>query len=178
MLYALDTYFEYVANRMANVVNPNRKVVAIMDAADWPSKQILMESFYLLVLGQKPIQDKSFWSSEISVYAHTLQWTWLIQGADLTQGKIGRNRGDRYRTNMTMREELIKATYPWFTGKQKWSVVGNTPSGIALEGTLVTPAESIWWTKPTFLNRVDRESGIVYGTGTVQVVDMTETVTA
>src|SRR5208283_5785934 len=106
------------------------------------------------------------------VVVHTLQWTWLIQGTDLTSGKIGRNRGDRYRTNMTMREELLKATYPWFTQKQTWTVQGNTPSGIALQGTPVVPSESIWWNQPTFLNRIDRESGLVYGTATLQLTDM------
>jgi len=148
-----------------------------MDAADWPPKQIVMEAFYLLTLGEKPIVGKSFWSAASPVVVHTLQWTWLIQGSDLTSGKIGRNRGDRYRTNMTMREELLKATYPWFTQKQTWTVQGNTPSGIALQGTPVVPSESIWWNQPTFLNRIDRESGLVYGTATLQLTDMTETIT-
>ena len=178
MLHAVDSYFEYISNRMATVVNPNRKVVALMDALDWPPKTVLMEAFYLLTLGEKPIIGKSFWSAETTTVVHTLQWTWLIQGTDLTQGKIGRNRGDRYRTNMTMRQELIQASYPWFCQKQKWSVQGDTPSGIALQGTPVDPAEFVWWQKSTFMNRVDRESGLVYGTATLQLVDMTEPVTA
>ena len=177
MLTAIDTFFEFFSKNM-QTVNSNRKVVGVMDAMDWPPKQVVMEAFYLLVLGQKPIIGKSFWSPAVTTLAHTLQWTWMIQGADLAQGKIGRNRGDRYRTNMQMREEVLKAAYPWYCPKQKWSVQGNTPSGVALVGQLTNPLECIWWQTPTFLNRIDRETGLVYGTATMQVVDMTESLQA
>jgi len=174
MIYAVDTYFEYVAARMASVVNPNRRVVGVMDAMDWPPKTVLMESFYLLLLGERPMIGKEFWSAAIPVEVHTLQWTWIIQGGELTQGKVGRSRGDRYRTNMLMRQEILQGTYPWFCQKQSWGVQGTTPSGVSLVGTPVVPNECIWWNQPTFLNRVDRESGMIFGTATVQVVDMTQ----
>ena len=180
MLDAIDSYFEYVAGRMATI-NPARKMVGVQDAMDWPPKStesIAMESFYLLTLGQRPLIGKSFWSSTIPVLEHTLQWTWLIAGSDLVPGKIGRNRGDRYRTNMTMREELLKATYPWFAQKQNWSVVGNTPSGVALKGTPVVPSEYVWWTPPAFLNRIDRGSGVVYGAATVKLMAMEQEILA
>lgn len=177
MLPAIDSYFEYVSDRMATVVNPNRKIVGLMDAMDWPPKNILMEAFYLLTLGEKPIIGKSFWSSSITTVVHTLQWTWIILGTDLTTGKIGRNRGDRYRVNMRMRQELITANYPWFCQKARWSVQGDTPSGVVLTSDPVDPPEFVWWQKSQFMNRIDRESGTVYGTATVNLVDMTEAVT-
>lgn len=177
MLNAVDTYFEYVSNRMATIVNPQRKVVGVSDAMDWPPKNILFDSFYLLVLGQKPVVGKSFWSASVPVLVHTLQWTWMIQGTDLSGNIVGRSRGDRYRVNMTMRQEILKATYPWFCQKQSWQVTGGTPAGLALKGTPVVPSESIWWTPPTFLNRVDSDPGIIYGSATVQLTDMTETIT-
>jgi hypothetical protein len=177
MIEAVDSFFEYVSSRMATI-NPKRQVVMVMDASDWPPKNIVMEAFYLLTLDEKPIIGKSFWSATIPVVMHTLQWTWIVQGADLTQGKIGRNRGDRYRTAFTMKGELLKAMYPWFCLKQSWAAVGTTPSGVVLQGTPTNPQESIWWNQPTFLNRTDRESGIVTGTATVQLGDMTEAILA
>jgi hypothetical protein len=153
-------------------------MVGIVDAMDWPPNSVKLESFYLLVLGQKPVIGKSFWSAAIPVVVHTLQWTWMIVGSDLVSGKVGRSRGDRYRTNLTMRQELLKATYPWFCQKQSWAVQGNTPSGLALQGTPVVPSEYVWWSPLTFLNRLDKDSGVVYGAATVQLTDMTEMITA
>lgn len=169
---AIDTYFEYVSNRMATIVNPSRQMVAIQDAADWPPKNVVLEAFYLLYLGARPITGKSFWSPTITTVVHSVQWTWIIAGSDLTQGKVGRSRGDRYRTNMKMRDELTHATYPWFAQKNTYSVLGSTPTGLALEATPVSPTEDIWWTSLVFLNRVDRESGVVYGAASTQITDM------
>lgn len=177
MLRAVDTYFEYVAGRMKSLVNPDRQVVGVSDAMDWPPKTVIFEAFYLLVLGQKPINGKSFWSPSTPVLVHTLQWTWMIRGSDLSGNKVGRSRGDRYRTNMTMRSELLKATYPWFAQKQNWTVQGGTPSGLSLLGTPVVPSEYIWWSPLQFLNKVDADPGMVYGAATLQLTDMTETIT-
>lgn len=177
MLQAVDSYFEYVRNRMLTV-NPARKVVGVSDAMDWPSDVAIMNAFYLLTMGEKPITGKSFWSAAVPVVVHSLQWVWLIQGSDLTEGKVGRSRADRYRTNMTMRQELLKANYAWWGEKSNFSVIENTPSGPALQSTPMDPVENVWWTPLTFLNRLDRESGVIYGAASTQLTDMTETITA
>lgn len=168
----IDSYFEFIEKGIL-VANPNRKVAGIVDAMDWPPKNIQLEAFYLMLLGSRGMTGKSFASSSQPVLVHTLQWVWIIAGSDLTQGKIGRSRGDRYRTNMTMREELLVATQAaWWTEKKTWSVVGNTPSGIGLQSVSRDPIENIWWTPLVFLNRLDRESGLIYGAATVQVTDI------
>lgn len=178
MLAAIDSYFEQIVAGLKSVA-PDRKVIGVADAMDWPPKEVVMEAFYLLVLGQRSMTGKSFWSSAIPVVVHTLQWTWMIAGSDLTKGKVGRSRGDRYRTNIQMREELLKATLQaWSTEKKNWSVVGSTPSGLALQSASMSPKEFLWWTPLTFMNRVDRDSGLIYGAATVQVTDMTELVPA
>ena len=178
MLAAIDSYFEFIQQGIL-LTNPDRKVVGIVDAMDWPPKNIQTEAFYLMVMGARGINGKSFWSSAIPVIVHTLQWTWVIQGSDLTQGKIGRSRGDRYRTNIKMREELLKATQrAWFSEKLDWSVQGNTPSGVALVSAPKSPTEYFWWTPLQFLERQDRESGTIFGAATVQVTDMTAEVPA
>lgn len=154
--------------------------MGIVDAMDWPPKATPanMNAFYLLILGQKPLTSKDFWSPTVPVIVHTLQWTWMIQGSDLIQGKVGRSRGDRYRTNMLMREELLKANYPWWCEKQESTVQGNTPSGLALSQQPLNPVEQLWWTTLTFLNRLDMDSGTVYGAASIQLTEMSETITA
>ena len=154
-------------------INSARKIVGIMDAMDWPPKNVQNEAFYLLLLGARGITTKGFWSSAQPTLVHTVQWTWIVAGSDLTQGKIGRSRGDRYRTNMKMRDELITSTRgAWWTEKLMWSVVGNTPSGVALKSNELNPTEFIWFTPFVFLNRQDREAGLIYGAASVQITDM------
>lgn len=173
MLDAIDSYFSYIVGNLSTI-NPNRKVIGVADAMDWPPKNVVLEAFYLLVLGSRGITGKSFWSSAVPTQVHTLQWTWILAGSDLTQGKIGRSRGDRYRTNMLMRDELIASTQgQWWTQKLQYSVVGNTPSGLVLKSTPIFPVENVWWSPLTFLNRIDRTSGLIYGAASVQVTDMT-----
>src|SRR4029077_9669131 len=122
-LEAIDSYFQYVNNRMVTI-NPNRNVVGISDAMDWPPKTVILEAFYLLSMGQKTAKD-TFWSPTVPVITDLLQWTWLIAGTDLTKGTVGRSRGDRYRTDITMRTELRQASYPWWCPKQTFTVLGN-----------------------------------------------------
>jgi hypothetical protein len=176
LLSAIDSYYEYCTGRMVTI-NPSRKMAGILDGQDWPSNLVQMESFYLLTLGQRPL-GKQFWSGTVPVLAHTLQWSWMISGTDLKNSKVGRNRGDRYRTNLTMREELLRASWPWFTEKLTWSVQGSTPSGLALQSQSLNPKESIWWTELTFMNRLDRASGLIYGTATVFLTDMDAAITS
>jgi hypothetical protein len=169
---AIDSYFKNIEVGL-NLANPNRKVIGLMDAMDWPPKTLQLESFYLLILGARGITHKGFWSPAVPTFVHTVQWTWVVAGSDLTQGKIGRSRGDRYRTNMTMRDELIIATQgAWWTEKLQWSVQGNTPAGVALKSAELNPVEWLWWTPLVFMNRQDRESGVIYGAATVQITDM------
>jgi hypothetical protein len=169
---AIDSYFAAMEAGIA-IANPNRKVIGVMDAMDWPPKNVTLEAFYLLVLGARGLNSKAMWSSAEPTFVHTLQWTWVIAGSDLTQGKIGRSRGDRYRTNITMRDELVVATQKaWWAEKLQFSVQGNTPSGVALQATPMDTPEWIWWTPLTFLNRQDRESGVIYGAAQVQVTDI------
>lgn len=172
MIDAIDSYFQILEKGILQA-NPNRKVIGVMDAMDWPPKNVQLEAFYLLLLGARGVSNKGFWSAANPTYVHSLQWTWIVAGSDLTQGKIGRSRGDRYRTNMIMRDELVVATQSaWWAEKLKYSVVGNTPSGVALQSTELNPSEFIWWTPYTFLNRIDRESGLIYGAASVQITDM------
>jgi hypothetical protein len=174
LLNAIDSYFELVQSRLASI-NPDRKVIGIMDAMDWPADPVISNAFYLLTLPARHT-GKEFWSKAVPTFTHALQWTWIVIGSDLTKNKVGRNRGDRYRVNMTMREELIKASWPWYTEKQQFTVQGSSPSGLIVKAASLTPKEYIWFTELSFLNKIDRDSGTLYGTATLYLTDMEDAI--
>lgn len=176
MIDAVDSYWRHAVERM-QTINPSRQMLGVMDAQDWPPKEVRFESFYLLVLGEPPL-GRSFASAAIPVVSHELQWVWMILGTDLTRGKVGRGRGDRYRTDMEMKSELLNANFPMFAEKKEWSISGGSAAAIQLTGTPVTPSESIWWSPLVFTRRTDQESGSIYGAASVSLVDMTEQIAA
>lgn len=173
---AVDSHFRWVLGRMATI-NPTRQVFGIMNSQDWPPQQIRFESFYLLSLGEEPV-GKSFDSAAVPVLSHTLQWLWMIQGTDLQTGVVGRNRGDRYRTDGQMRSELLKALYPRSCQKQEWTTTGTSLNNLALVGTPLSPPEYVWWGAPDFHRTVNKENGFVYGYAAINLTDMTEFIAA
>jgi hypothetical protein len=150
-------------------LNPNRQVVGVMSAQDWPPKNVSLESFYLLILGEVPL-GKQAYSAAIPVKVHTVQWTWMIAGTDIQTGVQLRSRGDRYRTHFAMKGELENGNYPGFAAKQ--NVVLNGAGDLL--AVPVTPSEPIMWSPVSFTDRNDKNSGLLYGIGTVRITDMTD----
>lgn len=173
---AVDSHFRWVLSRM-QTINPSRQVLGIMNAQDWPPQQVRFESFYLLSLGEEPV-GKSFDSASVPVLSHELQWLWMVLGTDLQTGLVGRNRGDRYRTDATMKGELLKALYPRFCEKQDWVLNGNSLASLNVQPTSRNPKEFVWWNHPTFHRSLDKASGIVYGSAGIAIVDMTDFIAA
>lgn len=165
MLNAVDSLFEYVKSRMATI-NPARVLGGLVDAQDWPPQNVQMEALYLIALPAVPV-GKETYSAAIPILMHTLQWTWMVQGTDLAQAIIGANRGDRYRKNMQIRQDLLAALWPNFAEKKSWSVVGQ-----AVVGASLNPVEFMIWTPVQFLERIDKASGLLYGTATIHLTDM------
>src|SRR5262245_58732789 len=114
MIEGVDTFEEHFRSRV-QATNPARKVMGMMDAQDWPPENVELESFYLLSLGENPSAEAQ--SSVMPVYIHTIQITWIITGSDLIASNRGRNRGDRYRTNLQMKKEILNGLYPYFADK-------------------------------------------------------------
>lgn len=169
---AVDSYFKHVEGRIA-VINANRQVISIADAADWPPQQVIFNAFYLVVLGLVPVSGLR--SQAVPTYVHSVQWTWLIKGTDLQSGLRGNNRGDRYRISMLMRDEIRQASFPGYTQKKTWAV-DNTVDPPALDSQACDPKESIFWSQPQYTKRTAPDSGALYDLATVQITDFTNTI--
>lgn len=167
---AINTHYLSVKNRIL-ALNPNRKVLGIMSAQDWPPKDVFFEAFYCLTLGEVPLGRASD-SAAIPVVVHTVQWTWLILGTDVQVGIQIRSRGDRYQKQFQMKGELLNGTYPRFAQKLDVSVDGN---GNLVAEPITTPTtDYIVWSPPSFLDRNEKGPGVMYGTATVKITDMTD----
>ena len=177
MNWAIDTLWTTFVTRM-QTINSARQCLGVMDAQDWPPKDVVFNAFYLIVVGENVV-GKSFDSATIPVYETTLQFTWVSQGSDAsTAGNLeGRYRGDRYRTNQTMKEELVKGLYPRYGLKMEFP---TTPLANAADyaPTIKCPQEPIWWTPPSFMVRANKESGQLFTTASLKLVSMTETILA
>src|ERR1700741_2750735 len=92
----IDSYYQWVKARIL-AFNSSRTVKGMMDAQDWPSKNVAFDAFYLLDLGDVPV-GKQFYSAQTPVLFRQVQWVWINKGTDLVQGVRQANRGDRFRT--------------------------------------------------------------------------------
>ena len=168
LLAAIDSHYLAVKQRV-QTLNPARKVLGVMDSEDWPPLEVQMESLYCLDLGFVPI-GKQGASATIPIVIHTVQWTWLISGTDIQKGIQIKSRGDRYRINGAIMKELEYGMYPGFTQKMNVFPDGN--------GQLVSlpldPAEYIMWSPLKFLKKSDKTSGLLYGTASTQITNMTD----
>lgn len=172
MIEALDSHYLHVKNRVQSM-NPNRKVLGIMDAMDWPSQVVDFEALYCLSLGEVPI-DKQGDSATIPIVIHTVQWTWMILGTNVQAGVQIRSRGDKYRTNYAIEQEVLFGTYPRFT--QKMSVSVDSDGNLVVNP--VVPTEFILWSPVSFGKKSDKSSGLIYGTATVRITNMTDAIAA
>ncbi len=142
-----------------------------MDAMDWPSQNVNFEALYCLAMGEVPI-GKQGDSASIPIVIHTVQWTWMILGTDVQAGIQIRSRGDRYRKNYQIEKELEYGIFPRFAQKQTSSVDGN---GNLIQ-TPIDPTEYIIWSPISFGKKSDKASGLLYGTGTVRITNMTDSI--
>jgi hypothetical protein len=171
MIDAVRSYYQYVKNRIVEY-NSSRTVGGVVDAMDWPPKQVLPNTFYLLTVGDTT--PKAMYSPFSMGEVSLLQWVWLVPGEDLTNSTRGKNRGNRFIINFQMKNELLIGLYPYFCEKQHWEAdqVGNT---IKLIGTSLTPKETIWWTPPRFLPpKFEETSGITYGAAQVSLTQWSD----
>lgn len=162
------SHYEYVKAQIL-AVNPNRKVAGQMFAQDWPPKDVKEEAFYLLSLGDNPIGRQGF-SPAIPIVGHELQWTWIVKGQDIGAGQVGPNRGIRFQNHFQMKDEMRQAQSPYFCEKKSWGY--NPPNTKNWVGTSLVPQEFILWAPPTYRERLDKDSGVVYGIVSVRVFDM------
>ena len=168
---AVDSFYNAVKTRMATI-NPNRQVKGLLMARDWPPTNVELEAFYLLTLSDSPIGKQGYSQAAPMKFAH-VQWTWVIKGTDLKPGVRQSNRGDRFRTQFDMKDEMTKALYPGFTEKLNFSLDGNGN----WVGTSESPVEYISWTPVDFVEHSDKASGVIWGAAMVRIWQMTDLIT-
>lgn len=176
----IDTFYTYVSTRIKSY-NSARGIFGVMDAADWPPKPVEFQSFYLIYQGFNKLNRETD-SAAIEVVSHHVAWMWLILGTDLNTGLIGRNRGDRYRTNQQMLEELRYGLFPRFTQKKSFSVLPNT-NPPQLTSVPVTPngvgsTVSIIWQDPQVRTQFSKGNGAYQTVATMRITDFLDPITS
>src|SRR6266446_6014765 len=169
---AVDSHYIYVRNRILTL-NPTRVMGGVLNAQDWPSKPIKFDAFYLLVLGESSV-GRAGYSASTPIKFHTIQWVWINKGTDLTPGVKAANRGDRYRIMQQMKGELLNGFYPNFAEKLSWTLVPTgqpSPNDAKWTGTSKVPQEFVWWTPVDFHEKLDKESGVQYGSANTRIQD-------
>jgi len=168
-----DSFYNYVKERVL-AVNESRVFSGIVEASDWPSSEVVLESFYLVRQSISPNRPDSpggnSWSSPL--YGEPVQWSWPIMGDDIQPTNIAANRGDRYRKNFAMMQEILQGMFPGFCEKKQFSidVTGE------LLSTSYDPKEYIWFTKPVFATKIDKSTGFLFGTASTTITGFAPTI--
>lgn len=177
---AIDSYYQYVKARIlststaqAFISSGNKRVAGMMDAQDWPPKNVLFECFYLLDVTDTPV-GRNFYSAQIPVLFKVMQWVWINKGTDLTQGIRQANRGDRFNNFEVMKGELLLGHFPGFCLKQTWAMNG---AGV-YTGTPSPINEQLLWKPVEFHKKSDKDSGMIYASAMTRLVDMTDPIVA
>jgi hypothetical protein len=177
IISALDSYYSYVAAQMlaisARVEVSGKQITQPMlgyvSAGDWPQTPIVEGGLaLLLVRGPVPVGR----GQAQVMHKYLCQWNWILIGQDIQSANQSANRGDRFRANMQVMENLRQANYPCFAQKRDYSCDGtsltNVPSSSAYP---YSPEESVRWTNPQFIPHFDDDkSGVVYGRAVVDVI--------
>jgi hypothetical protein len=154
-----DSIYQYVKQRIL-AINPQREFGGIVEARDWPLKEPKLEAFYLITTTLDPNRGQgpgtNSWSSPL--YGERIQWAWSIIGTDIAPDALATNRGDRYRTHFSMIQEILHGNYPGYCEKKQYSIVNGVLASISY-----MPKEFIWFTKPQFSDRIERSTGILFG---------------
>ena len=182
LLDVLDSYFLFVQSQLTKLgatVTVNGSQIpqplgTVVQANDWPLTPLQEGAPSLLVLNVSP---RGGTPNQI-LYEFVCQWIWILIGTNISATQVGANRGDRYRNNMQIMQNLRQANHPGFCQKQSITAVdGNTGAITQTPASSVVPyasiptnsMESIWWTRLRFPMRQDKDSGVVYGVATVSV---------
>lgn len=173
-----DSYVSYVAKRLVTLnaqVSINGQTVAqpfggIVTTQDWPQAPVNDGMLYLVTQRMTP-QGRSKSQRQYVCFA---QWTWLLIGTDIPADAQAENRGDRYRSNAQIMQNLKEANFPGFCQKIDYTAddatgaVSGTP---AVSAYPVAAYERIVWDDLDFMPRNDNSpSGVLYYAAGVRIV--------
>jgi hypothetical protein len=178
LIDAIDTYYEYVKSRMLRgvlnedgstavaAINPAQQFLGYAGAQSWPPSDIVYNALYLIITNQD--NQPKLGTLGNQMYRVVMQWAWLVQGTDLVATNTGQNRGNRFRIDQGIRDNLRQANFPQFC--PMISIQQNSVSG-QLSHVLYNPAQTCRWTPLSFGPRpaASDESGILYGAAAVDV---------
>lgn len=176
LIAAPESHFRWVKGRILTQ-NSKRTVDGIVDALDWPAKQLLPNTFYM-ILGDISTRA-GFGTPTASGLSNVVQWAWMVPGDDLAANQRGRNRGDRFRINQQMMSEIVNGLFPYFCPKQIGQAFDNGNGGFNNVISDISPPETIWWSLPKFSRaKMDNEqkSGIIYTVATIGLNQFGDTI--
>jgi hypothetical protein len=167
LIDTLDSFYQWILNNVS-AINSSRKFGGIVDAKDWPPKVIKLEVPYLAILRDSPIRTKpqSFYAP---LMGDLVEWRWTVEGDNIPANAQASNRGDKYRTNMQIMQELLSAHNPGYAPKQQWNVAADSNNNPVRVGVSYNPPEYFWWTIPSFVRKQDRQSGMLWTVGQVEI---------
>ena len=168
LIDAVDSYYQWIKSQVL-LINPNRKFGGIVEARDWPPKEIDDSALYLTILKDVPTRSphQSFYAPLVS---DVVAWRWAVQGNNIPQASQQANRGDRYRKNVQIIQEILSASNPGYCAKNQYSVQADVNNNPVLVATPYSnPPDYLWWTIPEITRKQDRVSSMVWTDAQVQV---------
>lgn len=167
-----DSHYQHVKQRIL-AINSTRLFGGIVEARDWPLKETLPNAFYMLTNLLDPVKTavpgENSWSAP--TYGMRIQWAWTIIGTDIPAGALASNRGDRYRVNFQMVQEMLHGFFPGFCEKCQYSL-----NGTELVATSYMPKEMVWFTMPQVTDRIDTSTGVLFGAASTMLTGFTPTI--
>ena len=168
LIDTIDSYYQWIKSQIL-LITPTRKFGGITEARDWPPKAIEDSALYLVVLKDSPTRSphQSFYQPLMS---DLVAWRWAVQGDNIPLNAQAANRGDRYRKNVQIIQELLSASNPGYCPKNQYSVRADANNIPQLVSTPYTnPPDYLWWTIPEITRKLDRNSSMIWTDAQVQV---------
>lgn len=163
---ALDTHWVYVTTRILQL-NPGAVIGSIVSATNWPLQKPTDQAIYLITGNAKP--SKSVNSRQSALMTYDARWCWFSIGTDLTQGEQAASRGDRYRLAAAWRSTMEFGLFPGFTQKQQYAIQDNGSGQPILVITTPYIHEDVWWSKPSFAEKTDQQTGMTFSYAAVAI---------
>ena len=165
----IESFYYWVRSRVLTI-NSARVFGGIVQARDWPLKVATLEAPYLLIQSDTSVPFAKSVSQQQSNSLLRVQWAWMIQGDNIQANAQSTNRGNKYRINMQMIDEMRNGHFPGQCEKLQYTLTDDGTGNPLQVVTEYNPPEYVRWTQPRFSDKIDRTSGILFCSGAVSVV--------
>jgi len=189
LISILDTYYSFIKSQMSLLgatitvsINGQPTPIAqpfggVVNAADWPQQPLVNPvtpegTLFLLVINAVEVPSREVSTESQTLYQFQCQWVWVLLGSDIQNGQQGMNRGDRYRTNLQIIDNLNQSHFPGFTQQKDYAVdsEGNVTSQFSTTPYPANPIEIVRWSNLRFMPKSENQkTGLVYGAAQVDI---------